>query len=72
MVFLSLLSNLDLEKDYDSSSSPPWESGHLTLMFHSAWQGEGWGWARGYNVLHKSVFYLKCNSLNSYSFICMV
>lgn len=43
MVFLSLLSSLDLEKDYDSPSSPPWESGHLTLTLHSAWRGRGGG-----------------------------
>lgn len=40
---VSLLSSLDLEKDYDSPSSPPWESGHLTLTLHSAWRGRGVG-----------------------------
>lgn len=38
-MFLSLLLNLGLEKDYDSLSSPPQASGHFTLTLHSAWLG---------------------------------
>lgn len=57
-------SGLAKGKDYVSLPFTPLESIHLTLTFHRAWAGPG-AWecvgGGGYNVLHRSVFHLKCN-----------